>query len=182
MDSTGVNLRRLEIGAITFQSALLSHSNSNTANKHNMKLSTVLVLQWLSPAPFFALGIESSSTAPSCDGDFNDGVYLGADIAESIWKDLGSSCGNIWYFEDDVDEYLKKYPTDTSNWKKNSCHEGMQKGADQVVQKYEKKCLDDSPDECYDLGQAAAQRELHIESFVFQLLLLNTNNHILCTP
>jgi hypothetical protein len=26
-----------------------------------------------------------------------------------------------------------------------------------VVTKYEKQCLDDSPDECYDLGQAAAQ-------------------------
>jgi hypothetical protein len=26
-----------------------------------------------------------------------------------------------------------------------------------VVDKYEKQCLDDSPDECYDLGQAAAQ-------------------------
>jgi hypothetical protein len=28
---------------------------------------------------------------------------------------------------------------------------------DQVVAKYEKQCLENSPDECYDLGQAAAQ-------------------------
>jgi hypothetical protein len=33
----------------------------------------------------------------------------------------------------------------------------MYQGADQVVQKYEKECLEDTADECNDLGIAAAQ-------------------------
>ncbi|KAL7506715.1 hypothetical protein ACHAXN_004503 [Cyclotella atomus] len=104
------------------------------------------------------VSVKKSKTNMSCDGDFNSGVYLGADVAEKMWKEQGSSCSNIWGFEDQVDNYLEsKYPTDTSDWRKNSCHEGMKKGADQVVAKYEKQCLDDTPDECYDLGQAAAQ-------------------------
>jgi hypothetical protein len=136
------------------------------------------------------VSVKKSKTN-TCDGDFNSGVYLGADVAEKMWKEQGSSCSNIWGFEDQVDNYLEsKYPTDTSDWRKNSCHEGMKKGAgellcdhcnaldpfikkvsfheiqtrlhclifiDQVVAKYEKQCLDDTPDECYDLGQAAAQ-------------------------
>jgi hypothetical protein len=37
-----------------------------------------------------------------------------------------------------------------------SFNRGARAGADQVVQKYEKRCLDSSPDECNDLGYAAA--------------------------
>ena len=50
----------------------------------------------------------------------------------------------------------------------------MYAGAEQVVDKYEKKCLDQSPDECYDLGQAAAQREY---TFIFTTCLLS-----MCIP
>jgi hypothetical protein len=70
----------------------------------------------------------------SCDGDFNSGVYLGAEVAEKMWKEQGSSCSNIWDFEDQVNDYLdSKYPTDTSDWRKNSCHEGMEKGAGTLI-------------------------------------------------
>jgi len=129
-----------------------------------MKLSTLAILTWV--APFAAasdLAVERSNaksgrSSMSCNGDFNDGVYLGAEVAEKLWKQQGSSCSNIWGFEESVENYLdNKYPTDTSNWKKNSCHQGMEKGAEQVVAKYEKQCLDDTPAECNDLGQAAAQ-------------------------
>ena len=127
-----------------------------------MKLSTLAVLIWAAPsaASSIALTEGKSKSNMSCDGDFNDGVYLGAEVAEKMWKEMGSSCSNIWGFEDKVEDYIEvKYPTDTSDWRKNSCHQGVEAGADQVVDKYEKQCLDDSPDECYDLGHAAAQRE-----------------------
>ena len=85
-------------------------------------------------------------------------MYHGAVVAEYLWKQQGSSCSNIWGFEDTVDDYLDKhYPTDTSNWKTNACNEGVEAGAEQVVDKYEKQCLNESPDECNDLGQVAAQ-------------------------
>ena len=49
---------------------------------------------------------------------------------------------------------------DTGNWRTDACHDGVEKGADQIVAKYENQCLNESPDKCYDLGHAAAQSEL----------------------
>jgi hypothetical protein len=37
-------------------------------------------------------------------GTFNDGVLVGGDIAEDIWKDNGSDCGYVFSFQDDVDD------------------------------------------------------------------------------
>ncbi|KAL3804795.1 LOW QUALITY PROTEIN: hypothetical protein ACHAWO_005324 [Cyclotella atomus] len=87
-----------------------------------------------------------------------DGEALGTKIAEKIWKQEGSSCTNIWSsFEYEILEYLDaEYPTDARNWREKSYHEGIKKGADDVIAKYEKQCLNDTPDECYDLGHASA--------------------------
>jgi hypothetical protein len=41
----------------------------------------------------------------------------------------------------------------------NSFCRGVSAGADQVIMKYEKQCLDDNTDECTDLGDAASQGE-----------------------
>ena len=88
-------------------------------------------------------------------------MYHGADVAEAIWDEMGASCSNIWGYEDAVADYLDAYyPTDTSNWRTNAFNEGVEGGAEQVVDKYEYDCLEGSPDECNDLGQVAAQREL----------------------
>ena len=107
----------------------------------------------------------------SCS-DFNTGVYHGADVAEHIWEQNGSSCSYVWNFEDDVDDYLDEhYPTDTSDWRTNSCNEGVEEGAQQVVDKYEKQCLDDTPDECNDLGQAAAQSRSFCLNFQLKCIL-----------
>lgn len=50
-----------------------------------------------------------------------------------------------------------KYPADTPKWDEASYNRGVQAGADQVIEKYEKQCLEDTADECEDLGVAAAQ-------------------------
>jgi hypothetical protein len=116
-----------------------------------MKFSILSFLLWATP--------NAASSPPACE-DFNTGIYQGVDVAKWLWEQNGSSCSSIWGFEDQVDDYLDEYyPTDTSNWRTNSCNEGVAEGAEQVVDKYEKQCLDDNPDECYDLGNAAAQRE-----------------------
>jgi hypothetical protein len=127
--------------------------NLSVKVSESVKTTTKSSKSYKTPAPV------PSPSPPVCDGDFNSGVYLGAEVAEDLWADGGSSCSNIWSFEEEVDAYLaENYPTDTSDWRTNSCHEGMAQGAAQVVEKYEKQCLDDSPDECNDLGQAAAQQ------------------------
>ena len=46
---------------------------------------------------------------------------------------------------------------DDGNWQTEAYNRGVRAGAQQVIDKYEKQCLEDSPDECNDLGVAAAQ-------------------------
>eukprot|EP00956_Cyclotella_meneghiniana_P032614 scaffold90348_cov51-Cyclotella_meneghiniana.AAC.1 len=100
-----------------------------------MKLSTLATIIMAVPSAAVSL------TKTSCDGDFISGVYLGAEVAENIWDERGGSCSNIHSFESQVEDYLyNNYPTDTNDWRKNSCHEGMTKGAEQVVDKYEEEC------------------------------------------
>lgn len=48
---------------------------------------------------------------------------------------------------------------DNGNWETESYNRGVRAGADQVVAKYEKRCLENTADECTDLGIAAAQGE-----------------------
>ena len=91
----------------------------------------------------------------------------GHDVAEAIWQSGGSACTQIWGYEKEVNEYLdENYPVNTGNWKTDACHSGIQKGAEQVVDQYENQCLDDTPEECNDLGQAAASKCLHWFTFL----------------
>ena len=52
---------------------------------------------------------------------------------------------------------IKKTYADDSNSRASAHNRGVRVGADQVIMKYEKKCLDDNTDECTDLGNAASQ-------------------------
>ena len=78
----------------------------------------------------------------TCEGDFNDGVKLGAELADLIKESTGQSCSEISDFKDTVGEYVDtSYPQDTGNWKKNSCHAGVKAGSNQFIDKYEDQCL-----------------------------------------
>lgn len=46
----------------------------------------------------------SSGSGSNRSGTFNDGVPVGGEIAEDIWKDNGSDCGYVFSFQDDVDD------------------------------------------------------------------------------
>ena len=87
---------------------------------------------------------------------FTDGVVAGQEEAESLWSQQGGDCASIWSFQNTVDDTVTSMYPDSGNWKTRSYNRGGRAGASQVVEKYEKKCLDDSPDECNDLGLAAA--------------------------
>jgi len=98
-----------------------------------------------------------ASTTAAAQGSFNDGVKQGKKDAERQWRNSGSDCGNIFGFQKQVDRNVKKNYPQSSNWRTDSYNRGARSGADEVVTKYEKKCLEDNPDECTDLGNAAAQ-------------------------
>ena len=84
----------------------------------------------------------SSKTLKICDGDFNDGAKLGAELADAIMESRGNSCSKISDIKGTISEYANtNYPEDTGNWKKDSCHAGVKAGANQFVDKYEDQCL-----------------------------------------
>ncbi|KAL3784827.1 hypothetical protein ACHAWO_005823, partial [Cyclotella atomus] len=87
---------------------------------------------------------------------FFDGLAAGKEGAETMWQKMGSDCGNIWDFQSDVNSMKGWAFPDSGNWRIRSYNRGARSGADQVVQKYEKRCLDNSPDECNDVGLSAA--------------------------
>jgi hypothetical protein len=88
--------------------------------------------------------------------EFSDGVDAGKEEAEGLWRQQGSDCANVWTFQSTVDDTVSWMYPDSGNWKTRSYNRGARAGASQVVEKYEKKCLENSPDECNDVGLAAA--------------------------
>lgn len=46
---------------------------------------------------------------------------------------------------------------DNGNWQDEAYNRGVRAGADEVVEQYEKQCLDDTTEECTDVGETAAQ-------------------------
>ncbi|KAL7478469.1 hypothetical protein ACHAW6_004235 [Cyclotella cf. meneghiniana] len=126
-----------------------------------MKLSTLVVFLCGPYSTSALLSKEKSNrsnrSSNNSGGTFNDGVARGQSHAERIWRQQGSSCDNIWGFEDSVNRHIRRNYVDTGDWRTDSFNRGVRAGADQVVQQKQEKCLNDSPDECYDLGIAAAQ-------------------------
>lgn len=111
---------------------------------------------------FAILALTSISNAASLtrnnQGTFNDGVIAGRKEAERIWRNNGSNCANIWGFDDQVQRSMNRNYANRSsdNWRQGAYKRGVREGADTVVAKYEKECLEDNSDECFDLGEAAA--------------------------
>jgi hypothetical protein len=84
----------------------------------------------------------------------------GRRAAEKLWKDMGGDCANAWRdFKTRINREIKNrgWNSSNGNWKTNSYKEGARKGMQEVLDKYEKKCFHDSPDECIDLGNEAAR-------------------------
>jgi hypothetical protein len=132
-----------------------------------MKLSPLFILLWGTSSTSALYSKEksnrSNSNSNNSGGTFNDGVVRGQTNAERIWRQQGSSCDNIWGFEDSVNRHIRRNYVDTGDWRTDSFNRGVRAGADQVVQQKQEKCLNDSPDECNDLGIAAAQGETVLE-------------------
>lgn len=67
-----------------------------------------------------------------------------------------------WYHIFFVKSSIDDNYVDNGNWQTEAFNRGVQSGANQIVEKYERECLEDSPDECNDLGVAAAQGEANM--------------------
>lgn len=69
-----------------------------------------------------------------------------------------------------MDAKFAESPIDTD--KQKDYKRGVREGADLVVVEHERECLDETPEECFDLGEAAA---MQVSLFVcVAMILLNT--------
>lgn len=64
-------------------------------------------------------------------------------------------------------KYIDNNYPDNGNWQDEAYNRGVRVGADGVVQKHEKQCLEDTPDECEEVGETAAQGTIR-------------RNHVIC--
>lgn len=89
---------------------------------------------------------------------FHDGYNAGKDAANDVWDDMGDDCANAFNFEDEAKKAGKKkgWNTDGRNWKEKAYNEGAREGMKTVVDEKEKECLNDNPEECIGLGEAAS--------------------------
>jgi hypothetical protein len=55
-----------------------------------------------------------------------------------------------------MDANFGESPSDTD--RQEDYKRGVRDGAELVVTEHERECLDETPDECYDLGEAAAMQ------------------------
>jgi len=96
---------------------------------------------------------------PNNDGTYEEGISRGVHEASKIWHDTGCDCVNVWGYEDQVEDMLEtKFAESSADTDKQKDYKrGVQDGADLVVVEHERKCVDESPAECVELGEAAAQ-------------------------
>ena len=66
----------------------------------------------------------------------------------------------MWGFEEQVDFLMEEKfdDLDTDTDKQSDYKRGVRDGAELVVNEHERECLDESPDECFGLGEAAAMQ------------------------
>ena len=96
--------------------------------------------------------------------NFDDGMRKGQRVAEKLWRDMGGDCANAWKnFKTKINCEIRNRGWNKSNGnrKTNSYNDGARKGMQEVLNKYEKKCFRNSPDECIALGNEAARMISH---------------------
>lgn len=87
-----------------------------------------------------------------------DGMKDGQQSVRQSWKRNGSDCVDAWSI-DDTGKQIKRrnYPENPRDWKQKSYNQCARKGVDAMVEQIKKECLNDSTDQCEDLGEAAAE-------------------------
>lgn len=68
--------------------------------------------------------------------------------------------------------FLQNSLKDSCNDNSSYCR-GARAGADQVVKDYEKQCLENTPDECIGLGEAAAEGKIPQHCTLFYIFIRN---------
>lgn len=86
-----------------------------------MKITTAIAVLLLTPS-------SNASFLTTEGNSFSDGLAAGKEGAESMWRNMGSDCGNIWDFQNDVDSMKSWAFHDSGNWRTKSYNRGARSG------------------------------------------------------
>lgn len=110
----------------------------------------------------------SSPSRPSnnsgSSNPFNEGRREGERAANQLWNRLGRSCAAAWGgFSSRVQREIrnKRWNSTGSGWRTDSFNRGARAGMQDVVNRKERECLHDNPNECIELGETAASEIAH---------------------
>lgn len=104
------------------------------------------------------LPTRSPTNKSNSGSSFRDGLKRGRREAERMWQNMGSDCANAFGFNQRIRQEIRRRKWNRSgrDSRETAFREGARAGMNEIVAKYEKKCLHDSPDECIELGDTAA--------------------------
>lgn len=121
----------------------------------NIILPTLLLaVLTTSSAHYYHYSAEDRRSHGPCYLGFRDGRRM----VKNEWdRDFERNCDNIWDLEDESQRSADRSYRRARNWREREFNRCARLGVQNEVRKYEKKCLEDTSDQCFDLAQAAAE-------------------------
>lgn len=114
----------------------------------------LLAVLTTSSAHYYHYSAEDRRVHGPCYLGFRDGRRM----VKNEWdRSFERNCDNIWDLEDEATQAADRSYRRARNWREREFNRCAQSGVKDEVRKYEKKCLDDTSDQCFDLAQAAAE-------------------------
>lgn len=114
----------------------------------------LLTVLTTSSAHYYHYATEDRRVHGPCYLGFRDGRRM----VKNEWdRTLGRNCDYIWDLEDDAQRAADRSYRRARNWREREFNRCARLGVQDEVKKYEKKCLDDTSDQCFELAQAAAE-------------------------
>lgn len=113
------------------------------------------------PSPSKSRSSSSKTDKSDDDGSSSrcaDGKKDGKKTVDDLWKSMDENCDNAWDLDDDANKKKnKKYPRKAENRKDQEYNDCARDEVDKQVERIEKKCFDNDPSQCEDLGKTAAE-------------------------
>ena len=100
-------------------------------------------------------------TTGPCEHGFRDGRRM---IKNEWTSEFERNCDFIWDLEDEAQRAADRSYRRARNWREREFNRCARLGVQDQVINYERQCLDETSDQCFDLAQAAA------ESIVFEFV------------
>jgi len=109
---------------------------------------------YASDEPYVLRGSANSDIFAELESTCSQGQREGRRAVRSLFS---GNCDDVWSLSDDASRMKNRNFPDRGNWNQKTRNQCARRGVDDEVRSIEKSCLDDSPEQCEDLGDAAAE-------------------------